>query len=289
MIIVTGGTGQLGRAIVQNLVQFVNPSEVGVSVRDLGKASDLVELGVHVRQGDFSQPESLLHAFEDVDQLLIVSSNAASYGADPLVQHRAAIDAARASGVSRIVYTSHMAANTGSAFPPARDHAATEKMLSESGVAWTALRNGFYASSGLFLMGDAIRTGVISAPLDGKVSWTAHADLARAAARILVSKDSFHGPTPPLTGSESLNLTDFAEVLSLKLGRPVRREVITDEAFKEQMLAQKVPPAFLNTSVGLYQASRDGEFETVDSTLEEVLTRKPISIRDLIAMQASSD
>ena len=60
---------------------------------------------------------------------------------------------------------------------------ATEEMLGASGVAWTSLRNGFYASSAVYLIGDAAKTGTIKAPVDGKVAWTDHDDLAAAAAR----------------------------------------------------------------------------------------------------------
>lgn len=178
MIVVTGATGHLGRAIVEHLVARVPPERIGASVRDPAKAEAFRTLGVRVRHGDFDDPVSLRQAFEGATQVLIVSSNARASGGDPLALHRAAIDAACAVGVKRIVYTSHMAASASSAFPPMLDHAATEDMLRGCGLAWTALRNGFYAASGLMLMGDALTTGLLEAPADGKVSWTAHADLA---------------------------------------------------------------------------------------------------------------
>ena len=76
-----------------------------------------------------------------------------------------------------------------------RDHAATEEGLRQSGLAWTALRNGFYASSSLLFLGDALKTGVLEMPADGKVSWTAHADLAEAAAIVLANEGKYEGPT----------------------------------------------------------------------------------------------
>jgi NAD(P)H dehydrogenase (quinone) len=108
--------------------------------------------GIRVRRrGDFADAASLAHAFDGADQVLLVS--AATSGETALRQHRTAIDAARVAGVRRIVYTSHMGSNPASPFAPMRDHAATEEMLQGSGVAVTALRNGFYASSGLTLLG----------------------------------------------------------------------------------------------------------------------------------------
>lgn len=288
VIVVTGATGQLGRAIAYKLVEHIPASEIGVSVRDVAKAAELQELGIRVRHGDFAQPDTLRDAFEAADQILMVSSNAAAYGGDPLAQHRAAIDAAKASGVKRIVYTSHMSSSPDSAFPPARDHAATEAMLAASGLAWTALRNGFYASSGLFLMGDVLKTGVIEAPMDGKVSWTAHDDLAAAAAMIVAASTGFDGPTLPLTSAEALDLANVADILTALLGRPIARQTINDDELVAKMTARGAPPSFAKTSLGLYRASRAGEFAAVDPTLEHLLGRPPIAMRDLIAAKVTS-
>jgi NAD(P)H dehydrogenase (quinone) len=283
MIIVTGATGKLGRLIVEQLVKRVPASQVGASVRDPEKAHDLAALGVRVRHGDFTDPTSLPHAFEGATQVLIVSSNAAASGGDPLAQHRTAIDAARVAGARRIVYTSHMAASGTSAFPPMLDHATTEGMLRESGLAWTSLRNGFYAESVFWLMGDSFRTGVIDAPADGKVSWTAHADLAEAAAIILNKEGQYDGPTPPLTGPQALDLTDLAVIASELQAKPIVRHTISDEQFREKMATLGTPGHIADRSLGLYRASRAGEFVTVDPTLAELLGRSPIRMRDLIA------
>ncbi len=226
MIVITGATGQLGRLIVEQLVRRVPAGQMGASVRDLGKAAGLQALGIRVRQGDFNDPASLRHSFEGAEQVLIVSSNARAQGGDPLAQHRSAIDAARAVGARRIAYTSHMAASATSAFPPMLDHAATEDMLRQSGLAWTALRHGFYAASGIALMGNALKTSVLEAPADGKVSWTAHADLAEAAAVILAHEGQYDGPTPPLTGAEALDLADLAAIASALLQHPVPRWIL---------------------------------------------------------------
>ena len=282
MIVVTGATGQLGRSIVAQLVQRVPAHQVGVSVRDMGKAAQLEALGVRVRQGDFNDPDSLRHAFEGANQVLIVSSNARAQGGDPLAQHRSAIDAARAVGVGRIVYTSHMGASAASAFSPMLDHAATEAMLRDCGIPWTALRNGFYAASGIALMGDATETGVLEAPADGKVSWTAHADLAEAAAVILAHGARYDGPTPPLTGAEALDLADMAAIASALLQRPIDRKMIGDDDLKAKMAAGGAPGPAVDTAVGLYAASRNGEFATVDPTLERLLGRRLASVHSLL-------
>lgn len=282
MIVVTGATGQLGHAIVLELLKLLPASEIGVSVRDPHKASDLAAQGVRVRPGDFADPASLPHAFEGAAQVLMVSSNARAYGGDPLAQHQSAIEAARRSGVGRIVYTSQIAASPTSAFAPAVDHAATEERLRQSGLAWTSLRNGFYASSGLMSLGNALDTGLLELPADGKVAWAAHADLAEAAAIVLANPGRYEGPTPPLTGSQALDLADLA-ALATELGRPVQRTVIADEELAAKLAARGLPASAAKFMLGNFVASRNGEFGPVDGTLEQLIGHPPTTIRDLLA------
>lgn len=290
MIVITGANGQLGRGIVEHLLERVPASSVGVSVRDPGKAAALAERGVRVRNGDFADAESLPNAFEGATQLLLVSSNARAVGGDTLAQHRAAIAAARTAGVKRVVYTSHMAASSRSEFSPMHDHAATEELLRESGLAWTSLRNGFYASAGIMWLGDAPTSGLLEVPADGKVSWTTHADLAEAAAIVLTTPGRFDGPTPPLTASEALSMGDLADIASELTPQPVRRAVITEDELRAKLSARGLPEAALRVFLGFYRASRDGEFQTVDPTLERLLGRKPLGMRTLLQneLRASS-
>lgn len=76
---------------------------VGVSVRDVGKAERLMSRGVRVRAGDFTDPTALDYAFEDADQVLVVS--AGIRGPAAAEANRAAIGAAVRAGASRVLYT----------------------------------------------------------------------------------------------------------------------------------------------------------------------------------------
>lgn len=277
MIVVTGATGQLGRRIVEQLLQRMPPDRIAATTRDLGEAEALARAGVSVRHGDFTKPDTLKAAFAGAAQVLIVSSNAERIGQDPVAQHQTAIEAARAAGARRIVYTSHMGASSTSHFRPMHTHALTEAILRDAGLAWTALRNGFYAETvPAMLVGDAVSTGVLAAPADGKVAWTSHDDLAAGAAAVLAEPGRFDGPTPPLTCSEALDLGDVASLLSEIHGREIRREVIPDEALIAGMQAGGVPATVIEIAVGLYRAARAGEFATTDPTLA-TLVGKPLN------------
>jgi uncharacterized protein YbjT (DUF2867 family) len=157
MIVITGATGALNGAAVEHLLKLVPADQIGVSVRDAAKAQHLAERGVRVRRGSYEDPAVLLDSFEGADQVLLVSSN--DPGADGVSLHRVGIETAVAAGARRILYTSHQHTGLDSPFFPARHHAATEALLADSGVAWTSLRNGFYAHSLDWLLGPWRETG----------------------------------------------------------------------------------------------------------------------------------
>ncbi|NUK53644.1 SDR family oxidoreductase [Streptomyces lunaelactis] len=280
MIIVTGANGQLGRAIVEDLLGRVPAGQIAVSVRDAAKAQVLQERGVRVRRGDFDDPASLAHAFEGASQVLIVS--AATTGEAAIAQHRTAIEAAQKAGAHRILYTSHQGANPSSPFAPMPDHAATEAILRDCGVPFTSLRNGFYASTTVRLLGAALKTGELAAPQDGPVSWTAHTDLAEAAAITLAEDGRFDGPTPPLTASQALDLADIAEIASDLIGRPVKRVIVTDEDYRAGLVSHGVPETQAEMLLGLFAASRQGEFSQVDPTLADLIGRPSTPVQDVL-------
>ena len=277
MIIVTGATGQLGRAVVERLLDRLPAGEIGVSVRDPQKVRDLEERGVAVRRGDFADPSSLTDAFAGATQVLIVSGPAES---EP---HRAAIEAAKEVHAKRILYTSHMGANLRSPFQPMRAHAETEQDLQASGIPFTSLRNGFYATSAIQIMGGALHTGRLAVPEDGPMSWTAHADLAEAAAIALTREGLLDGITPPLTGPQALDFADIARIASELTGRKIARVTASDEEWKAGLVSRGVPEASATMLLGMFAASRQGEFAAVDPALAGLLGHQPTAFRDVLA------
>ena len=280
MIVITGGTGRLGSGIAERLLERVPAAEIGVSVRDPGQAAGLAGKGVRVRRGDFADPGSLADAFEGATQVLVVSTD--ETGEAAVAHHAAAIDAAREAGAKRVLYTSHQGASADSLFAPMPDHAAAERHLAASGVPFTVLRNGFYASTVPLLLGEALRTGELVAPADGPVSWTAHADLAEAAA-IILAGDGFDGPTPPLTAPVALDLQDVAVLLTELTGRPVRRVVAEDDDWVAALTGHGVPAARAGLLLGMFHAARRGEFAAAGPDLETLLGRPATRLRAILA------
>jgi uncharacterized protein YbjT (DUF2867 family) len=284
MIIITGATGALNGATVEHLLERMPATELAVAVRNPAKAKHFADRGVQVRHADYAVPDSLPAAFDGADQLLLVSSS--DPRADAVSLHRAAIDAAVAAGVGRIVYTSHQGAAADTPFGPGRDHAATEKLLSESGVPWTSLRNGFYAHSLNLLLGPWRDTGLIAVPADGPVSWTAREDLAEAASIILASDGTYDGPTT-LTANAAPTFADIAAIASELTNRDIRYEVIGEDAWIATQLAAGQEEFMARFLLGMYQAAHAGFFAGVDPLLGRLLGREPHAVRHLLSTPAT--
>jgi len=280
MIVVTGATGQLGRGVIDALLAHTPEASIVASVRNTAKADDLAGRGVAVRHGDFANSQSLAGAFAGADRLLLISVD--KLGDEALRLHRRAIEAAGNAGVRQLLYTSHMGAQHGSLFAPAKQHARTEDDLAASGIPFTALRHGFYAESCLQMIGEGLALGELRVPEDGPVSWTARADLAEADAAILIDGRP-NGITPPLTAAEAVSMAEIAAIASEVSGRTIRHVVISDAAWRDARIAAGMPEIYAEMLLGTFSAARRGDFAATDPTLERLIGRPPKSMREVLA------
>jgi NAD(P)H dehydrogenase (quinone) len=279
VIVITGATGALNGATVEHLLKRMPADQIGVSVRDVSKAQHFADRGVRVRRGSYDDPDALRDSFEGADQVLLVSSS--DLTADQASLHRTAIGAAAAAGATRILYTSHQNASAASPFMAAPVHAAAEAALADSGVAWTSLRNGFYAHSLDWLLGPWQQTGVIAAPADGPVSWTERGDAAEAAAVILAGERTFDGPVS-LTASSAVTFDDIARITSELTGRDIDRVVVDDEQWVAGQVEHGSPEFMARMLLGFFTAARQGDFATTDPALAGLLGREPRTVADLL-------
>ncbi|WP_370932562.1 NAD(P)H-binding protein [Amycolatopsis sp. cg13] len=279
MIVVTGATGGLGSATVEHLLKRVPAGQIGVSVRDPAKARHFADRGVRVRQGSYEDPGD---SFAGADEVLLISGN--DPAADLVSLHRRAIDAAVAAGARRILYTSQHGAAPGNPYGPSDLHLATEAILGDSGVAWTALRNGAYGPLDQVL-GPWQRTGEIAQPADGPVPYTDRSDIAEATAALLAGDRSVDGPAT-LAAPTAVTFDDFAKIASDLTGRTINRVVLDDEQWVAEQIANGVPEQAARFMLTWYQATRAGYFAESGPLLAELLGREPRTVADRLAETA---
>ncbi len=269
----------LNGATVEHLLKRIPSSRIAASVRDPRRAQHLADQGVRVRQGAYDDPDSLRESFAGAEQVLLVSSS--DITANVVAQHRTAIDAAVEAGAERVLYTSAHGTGFDTPYPPLAIHAATEQHLASSGIAWTALRNGFYGDLNQ-LLGPWRETGTIAKPADGPFSWVDRRDAGEAAAAILTDESPLDGPVN-LTLPKPVTLADFASAASKLTGRRIERIVVGDEEWVAGEISNGVPEQAARFALSMFQATRSGHFSESDPALVRLLEREPRSIAQQLA------
>jgi NAD(P)H dehydrogenase (quinone) len=275
---VTGATGHLGHLVVEHLLKRgVAGSQIVALVRRPEAAAELADRGVVVRHFDYNQPETLAPALAGVDSLLLVSGNEFGRRA---AQHHAVIEAAKAAGVGRIVYTSAPSADA-SINPVAPEHKATEEALAAAGVPHVILRNGWYHENYLGELAGAAQSGVVlTAAGDGRVASAARSEFAEAAAVVLAGTEV--GRTYTLTGDVAWSFADLAADLATVLGREVVAQQVSPEAKAAALVGLGVDAGMAGFAVGVDAAIAAGELGVTNGELSALIGRATAPIIDTL-------
>lgn len=261
MILITGASGQLGRLVIDNLLNTTPANQIVAAVRNPEKVTALAEKGVQVRQADYSDLDSLVAAMQGVEKVLLVSSSEVGQRVE---QHRNVIHAAKEAGVTLIAYTSILNADT-SPLILAEEHVATENLLAESGVPHVLLRNGWYSENYTMGLATALAYGVVGCAGEGKLSTAARADYAAAAATVLV-KDGQAGKVYELAGDNAFTLSEYAAAISKVSGKTVAYQNVPEAEYTKILVGAGLPEGFAAiladsetgaSKGGLYSDSKD--------------------------------
>lgn len=279
MIVVTGATGKLGRHVVEGLLKKVPPSEIVAAVRNLGKASDLAKSGVQLREADYSKPNTLQAALTGAKKVLLISSSEVGKRAQ---QHKAVIEAAKAAGVCSIVYTSMLRADT-SKLALAIEHVATERLIRESAIPYTFLRNGWYLENHTENLASALQHGVIiGAAGDGRFASATRIDYAAAAVTVLTQ--SVHAnKIYELAGDIPFTLTELASEVSKQAGKPVVYQNLSAGDLKAAYSGFGIPEELAEILVDSDLGASKGELDSNSSDLRDLIGRSTTSLAAAVA------
>lgn len=223
VVAVTGVTGHLGGLILNGLKQKVSASQLVGLVRDTNKTSK-DKLGAEVRPFDYNKEEQLAESLKGVQVLVLVSSS--EFG-KRVAQHTAVIQAAKKAGVQHVIYTSLLYATTTLLAGLASDHVATEKLLAESGLQYTVLRNGWYYENITASIGGVLASNsVFGSAADGIFSSASRKDYADAATQVVVDllakKDAHNGKIYELAGEHGFTLAQYAAEIAKQTQKDIK-------------------------------------------------------------------
>jgi NAD(P)H dehydrogenase (quinone) len=277
MILVTGASGQLGRLVIDNLLDTTPAKQIVAAVRSPEKVADLAEKGVQIRQSDYNDLDSLIATMQGVEKVLLVSSSEVG---QRTAQHSNVINAAKQANVSLIAYTSILNADT-SPLILAKEHVATENMLAESGVPYVLLRNGWYSENYTMGLATALEYGVVGCAGDGKLSTAARADYAAAAAAVLV-KDGQAGKVYELAGDNAFTLSEYAAAISKVSGKTVAYQNVPEAEFTKILVGAGLPEGFAAVLADSEAGASKGGLFSDSKDLSTLIGRPTTSIEDSI-------
>ncbi|MFC8076398.1 NAD(P)H-binding protein [Streptomyces sp. NPDC057307] len=266
MIMVTGATGTVGRAVV-GLLAAGGTRTVAVS-RD--PAATAVADHVRTVVGDPSRPLTLAPALGGVDVLLLSPRAVGTASAELLAL-------AAEHGVRRVVVLSAVTVEYGGGYRRfAEEFTAVESAARASGLRWTFLRCADFAANALAWAPQIRATGVVRGAYgDAATSPIHQRDIAEVAVRALL--DPAHaGRAYALTGPESLTQHDKARLIGRAVGRELTFEEISPERSRRAMLAQGLPEDVPDRVIGYAAACLKEPGPTTD-TVEKLLDRPALT------------
>jgi len=279
-LVITGATGQLGRLVVESLLaRGTAPADIVATGRDVARLADLSSLGVTVAELDYTKPETVSAAVKQGDTVLLVSSSEVG---QRVAQHLNVIDAAKAAGVARIVYTSAPAATT-SELVLAPEHKATEEALVASGVPFTILRNGWYTENYAGEVEKGRENGAIVASVgDGRVASASRKDYAEAAAVVLTG-EGYEGQVFELSGDIAWNFDDLASAIGTIVGKEVVYTRLTPDEHAAMLTSFGLDEGTVGFVVALDGNIRDGLLGVTNGDLSRLIGRPTTPLAEGLA------
>jgi len=279
MILVTGATGGLGHETIDCLLTTTPATEIAALVRDANKATDLVQQGVDVRQADYFDYPALVQAFRGIEKVLLVSAVAFT---DRLSQHRNVIDAAKEAGVKHLFYTSIQRSSDFVMPEVTESDLATEAYLKASGLVYTILKNGYYFEGLGYLIGTEVPAAELRVPAgEGRIAFVKRTELAAVTAALLTS-EGHDNQEYTLAGSEAYSFHDVARELSELAGRPITYQSSEPAPYIAQKVAAGFPDFVANFFAQWAAAAQHGMLASPHDTVERLLGRKPMSLREYL-------
>lgn len=264
---ITGSTGKFGQTAIKTLLNKVDASEIVALARNKAKAEKLLPAGIEIRNGSYENVEDLTESLKGIDKLLFISS-IPGQNTPRLVQHTNVVRAATEAGVKFIAYTSFPQADKAAA-PLAQDHKQTEKLIKNSGIKYSFLRNNWYIQNEANYLdaGKQNQPFVYSAG-DGRVGWTLEREYAEATAKVLLLTDpkniyEFAG--------KSATYADLATAVQKATGNDFEVKSVTDDEYRKVLQSENLDQNIIDMMISFQDMIKNNTLAEDTNDLEDVL------------------
>ena len=273
MIVITTPTGQIGRQVLGNLLG--SGEELRVIARDPSDLPGGVRDGLDVVVGSHGDASVVDKAFAGADAvfwLVPPDPRATSVEAAYVGFTRPAAEAFKRHGVGRVVAVTALGRGTPWAGRAGyvTGSLAMDDLIADSGVALRALCNPSFMDNTIRQVPSIRDQGMFFSPIAGgrKLPTVATRDIAAAASRLLLDASWSGFGEVPLLGPEDLSFNDMAQIISEVLGKEVRFQQTTFEAYKERFVSFGMSDAMAQGMTDMAWAKNEGLDNGVQRTPE---------------------
>ncbi len=280
-ILVTGASGNVGAHVIEELTRM--GEQIVAAGTDVHRLRDQFSTQAKCVYLDFTDISSFDQALEEVDRVFLMRPPHLGKPEDlyPF------IDALKTRGIRLAAFLSLMGIEK-NPIPP---HHKIEKYLEAAGIPYAHIRPGFFMQNLSGIHAEEIRgQNQIFIPAGkSRTSFIDAADIGLAAAVLLHEPQRYANTAHTLTGAESLDYYQAAEILSELTGRRITYARPGLLKYRRYYIRQRrLDKAYVNVTLALYLMTRMGTAEAVTNEFQQLTGRAPRSFRDFVAENLQS-
>ncbi|KAK5801373.1 hypothetical protein VI817_003585 [Penicillium citrinum] len=285
--LITGATGGLGGLVLEYFIANVPLGDFAVSSSRIENRSLFERRGVQFRHLDYEDSATLEVGLRHVQNLLFVSTNTNVIHIDRILRHHGnMVSAAAKAHVGHVWYTSLPFGGFGddSEVAVQQQHLATEKMLQESGLTYTCIREGIYTEAFPLFLNWYADTTHIMLPCDGEIAFTSREDLAEGTARLMLS-GGYANQTVLFTAGKTISAREMVDIIHQSTGQKLQIRYVSEEEYLTHNTHHDrggKPAELFKTVSSWWMAAARGELKTMDGLLGEILGREPLAPQDAV-------
>jgi uncharacterized protein YbjT (DUF2867 family) len=273
MIVITTPTGQIGRQVLEKLLD--SDETIRVIARDPSRLPADVRERVEVVQGSHSDNSVVDKAFEGADSVFwVVPPDFQANNVETRYVEfvRPACEAFKSRDVKRVVAVSALGRGWPKPAGLVSSAVAMDDQIASTGVAFRALTMPSFMDNFLRQVEPIKNQGMFFSPMSGdlKTPTCATRDIAAVAVKLLLDSSWSGSGNVPVLGPEDLSCNDMAQIISEVLGKPVRYQQIPFEAFKARLIESGASESMAKGMVEMMVAKNEGldnmEQRTAEST-----------------------
>lgn len=276
---VTGATGNLGSRVVKEFSRLVDKKEIFALVHTLSKAQGLIDQGVTVRTGDYTDVEDMIRALENVDLLIYIPSKTYDL-VQRVIELENTLEAMKKAQVKKIIFVSFFADQEKNPFVMSPYYGYAPRRLAGSGLDYTIVKNSLYADPLVPYLPELIERRNIIYPIgQEKLSFISLDDSAEALVQVAIKPDlRDKGQTYLLSQEKNYSMPELGQMMSEVTGKPIGYQPVSLKEFADIYKGDGDGQELAS----MYQGGALGMLSKTTTDFETITGHQPVAMDDFL-------